>query len=147
MKLRKLLTISLLASSALAYQPTQTDLQTALGTASGLWGMWTEVKVIQFGDLGPCNGGSDLSAITIFVSRSILLNRACNWSRSLLLITITHEYGHMLAGTTEHSKNKHSVMYWKLRNGQSVMQADLRRVRTEIEERKLRPSILVGGKD
>lgn len=118
--MKRLALAALIASTAMAYEPTQTDIQTALGKAAAKWGMDTDVRVIRLDRLNDCRPGIDAAALSDFGLRSITINSACKWSRKSLLNAITHEYGHMLAGNGTHSPEKRSTMYYRLRRRQRI---------------------------
>lgn len=100
-------------------------LQKALSSARSAWGMKAEVSLIQWKDLGPCNGKTTMAAWSNFGERSISLNQNCRFTPQMLQIAVNHEYGHMLMSNETHSSDPNSVMYAQLRNGQTITPNDI----------------------
>ncbi len=134
-----------LASSAFGYQPTQTDVQTALGKAAAAWGIEVDVQTIKLDRLNACRIGIDPAALSEFRTRTITINTACKWSKALLWVAVRHEYGHMIFGNAEHSKNRRSVMYAKLGQRRRITAEDRESAREEVQARLVRPTILRGA--
>lgn len=100
-------------------------LQRTLLTAQSAWGMRAEVNLIQWKDLGPCNGKTTMAAWSDLGERSISLNQNCRFTPRMLQIVVNHEYGHMLMSNETHSSDPNSVMYAQLRNGQTITPNDI----------------------
>jgi hypothetical protein len=143
------LALASLASLALmeaATLPTPTDLAEALREAWRSWGVQSN-ETIQF-RLEPLNSCVLKETPTVAVTQSldsvttiafddgsepevshhvvwvIRINSNCNWSKLNLSNTITHELGHILISPNFHSQNEKSIMFWIVRNNQSVLAED-----------------------
>lgn len=147
---RKLIAASLtfgIVSSEAAVKPNYSImgtivLQKALSSARSAWGMRAEINLIQWQDLGKCNGRTTLGAISnygtgetelkladgravILAPKTISLNENCRFTPRMLQIAVNHEYGHMLTLNPIHSENPKSVMYAQLKNGQAITANDI----------------------
>lgn len=118
------LTSLALAGSAFAWQPTQADIQSALTRAAGAWGVRAEVAEIRLSRLNDCRIGIDPAALTVFATRTITINTACQWSPKMLQVAVEHEYGHMIFGNDWHSEDRRSVMYSRLGTRRVVTAGD-----------------------
>lgn len=159
---RNLIASLLLASFAPAilsggseYQPTQTDIQTALGRAAKAWGIPAEIDSIEMTDKFRCYdetkpGGKRIynpaywAALSVFNDNKILINSWCKWTPELLQTAISHEYGHMIIRRSEHSEEKGSVMATSLPKHAKVTAKDVEFAKANLMER---PTILIGGLD
>jgi hypothetical protein len=134
----RLLCLAIVALTACAAPPTQSDLDSAIDYARALWGIDTAVS-IRLDDSRSCvasvanasgtTGKEDTWAITdvvsttfttrfddgrapverVSVARVININRACAWTPEYLRKVVTHEYGHALG--LPHSEDCHSIMF------------------------------------
>jgi hypothetical protein len=62
----------------------------------------------------------------------IRINSNCDWSKLNLSNTITHELGHILISPNFHSQNVKSIMFWIVRNNQSVLAEDKAMLRAKL---------------
>lgn len=96
-------------------------LYAALQTARAAWGTDT-AATIQLAPLSDCKphglrGVVPMIAWSDFATRTITLNSNCGkrWNNlRVLQSTVTHELGHLIAGTPDHSPDRHSVMYYQI---------------------------------
>ena len=134
----------LLATSAIAADlPSTRSLYAALASAELQWGEHADVRSVQFADLGSCVFPG-VVAWSDLVTRDIRLNSECrHWDRESVRVAMLHEYGHMLAGSSVHSIDRHSVMYRIAIRGQKIRKAD----REWVLAHEDRPTILIGSKE
>jgi hypothetical protein len=155
------LTITSLAIASLAViqaasatLPTPADMSAALMEAWMSWGVQSN-ETIQF-RLEPLNScvlkenptiaaTQSLDSVTTMsfddgsepeVSHHVVwvirINSNCDWSKLNLSNTITHELGHILISPNFHSQNVKSIMFWIVRNNQSVLAEDKAMLRAKL---------------
>ena len=123
-----LLLAAMSATAATSTPPDQNELTALMQEAAAAWGTAQPIRaIIQLAPLGKCSSfARHQVGWTEFATNTITVNSNCEWTdKALLRAVVTHELGHVLLGTPEHSADKKSVMYFTVRkSGQSITEAD-----------------------